>query len=95
MGWEDESDSKKSSKENAIENLRSAFRAEEVRHFEEYIQLNAQNMRKVDNYTGNLLSVQRIEKEVFVNAAHMRTDIKLDKNDDDPYDDKIMDDENF
>lgn len=35
------------------------------------------------------------EPEPYVNAAHMRTDIKLDKNDDDPYDDKIMDDENF
>ena len=35
------------------------------------------------------------EPEPYVNAAHMRTDITPDENDDDPYDDKIMDDENF
>ena len=30
-----------------------------------------------------------------VDAAHARTDIQIPDDDDDPYDDKIMDDENF
>lgn len=56
--------------------------------------LTDKNKKKVICYTENLLSIQKLEQENILNAAHERTDIEvtaeMHKADDD-----IMDDDNF
>ena len=83
MGWEDENEMTSSQqgcmelRESAINGLYSAFGENEISHFKQYIQLNPSYMRKVDNYTQNLLSMQKMEHEVELAAAHERTDVKV------------------
>lgn len=80
--------------QDSIQKLHSLFSSQEVTHFENYLQLNEHNMKLVDNYTEKLLSIQEMEEEVYINAAHQRTDIKVPE-ETDTSDNDIMDDENF
>lgn len=66
-------------------------------HAETYRLLNKPNQDKVDNYTKNLLNIQRLENEQeysLLNAAHERTDIPITE-EMKQADDDIMNDENF
>ena len=90
--WAEES--LRATRANAIGALYSGFSDKEVNHFKDFIQLNDSNMDKVDNYTKKLLSVQKMDNDLEVAAAHERTDIdvtdEMRKHDDD-----IMDDDDF
>ena len=85
MGWKDDpSQTKLSHKEQqdlAIDSLYSAFEDSEVEHFKNYIKLTPSYARKVDNYTEKLLSMQKMEYEVELAAAHERTDIEVTEED--------------
>lgn len=85
MGWKDElsqtEPNLKDQKERAIDDLCSAFGEKEVEHFNNYIKLTPSYARKVDNYTEKLLSMQKMEYEVELAAAHERTDIEVTEED--------------
>lgn len=59
-----------------------------------FSQLNDENKRKSIAYTENLLSNQKMEEELLLNAAHERTDVEI-TDEMRKHDDDIMDDENF
>ncbi|HCR83897.1 MAG TPA: hypothetical protein DIW07_10885 [Lachnospiraceae bacterium] len=100
MGWENESEkewaeeSLRATRANAIGALYSGFSDKEVNHFKDFIQLNDSNMDKVDNYTKKLLSVQKMDNDLEVAAAHERTDIEV-TDEMRKHDDDIMDDDDF
>ena len=76
-----------------IDNMKS-FSPNEKDHLKTYIQLWEANRRKVDDYTKQLLSIQQMENDVALAAAHERTDIEV-TDEMRKHDDDIMDDENF
>lgn len=76
-----------------IDNI-SALSPQEKTHFTNYLQLLEINRKKADDYVEQLLSIQQMDTELKLNAAHARTDIDIPE-DADTSDDDIMDDENF
>ena len=98
MGWEmDDGDIGNAfmadSLEDEIDSMKS-FSPSEKNHFKAYINLMEINRKKVDNYTKQLLSIQQMENDVDLAAAHERTDIEVTE-DMRKHDDDIMDDDNF
>ena len=98
MGWEmDDGDIGNAfmadSLEDEIDSMKS-FSPSEKNHFKAYINLLEINRKKVDNYTKQLLSIQQMENDVALAAAHERTDIEVTE-DMRKHDDDIMDDDNF
>lgn len=99
MGWEDISDGdigNMFTNDNlfkTIDNI-SALSSQEKNHFHKYLQLLETNQKKADDYVEHLLSVQQMDTELQLNAAHTRTDIDIPENID-TTDNDIMDDENF
>lgn len=98
MGWEmDDGDIGNAfmadSLEDEIDSMKS-FSPSEKNHFKAYINLMEINRKKVDNYTKQLLSIQQMENDVALAAAHERTDIEVTE-DMRKHDDDIMDDDNF
>lgn len=87
MEWKDENEmqhaelSLQDQRAYAIDTLYSAFEDREVEHFKKYIELIPSYARKVDSYTEKLLSMQRMENEVELAAAHERTDIEVTEED--------------
>lgn len=61
---------------------------------EVYRKLSDENKDKTVQYSKGLLSVQEMDSELLLNAAHARTDIDIPE-DVDTSDNDIMDDENF
>jgi len=59
-----------------------------------FSQLNDEYKKKCILYTENLLCTQKMEESLILNAANIRTDIKVPK-DTDTSDDDIMNDDNF
>lgn len=55
--------------EDIIDNIRD-FSPSEKAHFKNYLHLLEINRKKVDDYTDQLLSIQRMEEELMPNAAH-------------------------
>lgn len=55
--------------EYIIDNIRD-FSPSEKAHFKNYLHLLEINRKKVDDYTDQLLSIQRMEEELIPNAAH-------------------------
>lgn len=99
MGWESVSDEdigNAFANDNlfeVIDNL-SALSPQEKNHFQNYLKLLEINRKKADNYVEQLLSIQQMDKDLQVNAAHARTDIDIPE-DADTSEDDIMDDDNF
>ena len=99
MGWE-EIDSHFSGREASDEVYRKFAQNIEKHHGKEkelleiYKQLSDENKNKALQYSKGLLSVQQMDTELQLNAAHARTDIDIPK-DTDTSDDDIMDDDNF
>lgn len=98
MGWEmDDGDIGNAfmadSLEDEIDSMKS-FSPSEKNHFKAYINLLEINRKKVDDYTKQLLSIQQMENDVALAAAHERTDIEVTE-DMRKHDDDIMDDDNF
>lgn len=84
MGWEmDDGDIGNAfsydSLEVEIDSMKS-LSPNEKNHLKAYIQLWAVNRKKVDNYTEQLLSIQQMENDAALAAAHERTDIKVTEN---------------
>ena len=79
--------------EDEIDSMKS-FSPSEKNHFKAYINLLEINRKKVDDYTKQLLSIQQMENDVALAAAHERTDIEVTE-DMRKHDDDIMDDDNF
>ena len=71
----------KDQRAHAVDALQSVFGDREVEHFKKYIELIPSYARKVDSYTEKLLSMQRMENEVELAAAHERTDIEVTEED--------------
>ena len=82
MGWSTSTNkdatnvSVKDSLEDTIDNMK-AFSLKEKAHFKKYIQLLEINRKKADNYIDQLLTLQNMENDLEVKAAHERTDIKV------------------
>ena len=82
MGWDGSSDKclenifTNSNLENIIDNI-GALSPKEKNHFKKYLQLIEINRRKADNYIEQLLSIQQMDDDLSVMAAHERTDIKV------------------
>lgn len=99
MGWEkmsDEDIGNAFANDNLfkiIDNI-SALSPQEKTHFTNYLQLLEINRKKADDYVEQLLSIQQMDTELKLNAAHARTDIDIPE-DADTSDNDIMDDENF
>lgn len=98
MGWEmDDGDIGNAfmadSLEDEIDSMKS-FSPSEKNHFKAYINLLEISRKKVDDYTKQLLSIQQMENDVALAAAHERTDIEVTE-DMRKHDDDIMDDDNF
>ena len=74
--------------ENIIDNI-GALSSREKTHFKKYLQLIEMNRRKADNYIEQLLSIQQMDDDLSVMAAHERTDIKV-TNEMRKHDDDIM-----
>lgn len=96
MGWEmDDGDIGNAfsydSLEFEIDNMKS-LSPNEKNHLKAYIQLWEINRKKVDNYTKQLLSIQQMENDVALAAAHERTDIKVNEDMRKHDDDIMMDD---
>ena len=72
----------------------SALSPQEKTHFTNYLQLLEINRKKADDYVEQLLSIQQMDTELKLNAAHARTDIDIPE-DTDTSDNDIMDDEDF
>ena len=79
--------------EDEIDSMKS-FSPSEKNHFKAYINLLEINRKKVDDYTKQLLSIQQMENDVALAAAHERTDIEI-TDEMRKHDDDIMDDDNF
>lgn len=73
---------------NIIDNI-GALSSREKTHFKKYLQLIEINRRKADNYIEQLLSIQQMDDDLSVMAAHERTDIKV-TNEMRKHDDDIM-----
>lgn len=69
-------------------------RKKEHELLEVYRKLSDENKDKTVQYSKGLLSVQEMDSELLLNAAHARTDIDIPE-DVDTSDNDIMDDENF
>ena len=99
MGWE-EIDSHFSGREASNEIYRKFAQNIEKHHGKEkelleiYKQLSDENKNKTLQYSKGLLSVQQMDAELQLNAAHARTDMDIPEGTD-TSDDDIMDDENF
>ena len=98
MGWElDDGDIGNAfmadSLEDEIDSMKS-FSPSEKNHFKAYINLLEINRKKVDDYTKQLLSIQKMERDAALAAAHERTDIEI-TDEMRKHDDDIMDDDNF
>lgn len=76
-----------------IDNI-SALSPQEKNHFTNYLQLLEINRKKADDYVEQLLSLQQMDTELQINAAHARTDIDVPEGTD-TSDNDIMDDEDF
>lgn len=100
MGWESEEEMKWAEEaymvtaSTAIEGLYAAFEDKEVNHFKDYVKLTDNHKNMVDNYTKKLLSIQDMEHEAELNAAHARIDIAIPE-DADTSENDIMDDDDF
>lgn len=93
MGWEmDDGDIGNAfmadSLEDEIDSMKS-FSPGEKNHFKAYINLLEINRKKVDDYTKQLLSIQKMERDAALAAAHERTDIEVTE-DMRKHDDDIM-----
>lgn len=99
MGWE-EIDSHFSSREASDEVYRKFTQNIEKHHGKEkelidiYRQLSDENKNKTIQYSKGLLSVQQMDTELQLDAAHARTDTEITE-EMKKHDDDIMDDENF
>lgn len=98
MGWEmDDGDIGNAfmadSLEDEIDSMKS-FSPSEKNHFKAYINLLEINRKKVDDYTKQLLSIQKMERDAALAAAHERTDIEI-TDEMRKHDDDIMGDDNF
>ena len=99
MGWE-EIDSHFSGHEASDEVYRKFAQNIEKHHGKEkelleiYKQLSDENKNKTLQYSKGLLSIQNMEHEAELNAAHARTDLDIPEGTD-TSDDDIMDDDNF
>ena len=99
MGWDGSSDKclenifTNSNLENIIDNI-GALSPKEKNHFKKYLQLIEVNRRKADNYIEQLLSIQQMDDDLSVMAAHERTDIKV-TDEMRKHDNDIMDDDAF
>lgn len=96
MGWEmDDGDIGNAfmadSLEDEIDSMKS-FSPSEKNHFKAYINLLEINRKKVDDYTKQLLSIQQMENDVALAAAHERTDIEVTEDMRKHDDDIMMDD---
>ncbi len=77
--------------EDIIDTL-NAFSPKEKAHFKKYLQLIEFNRIKADKYVDQLLSIQNMENDLMVQAAHERTDIEITK-EMKKHDDDIMNDD--
>ena len=96
MGWEmDDGDIGNAfsydSLEVEIDSMKS-LSPNEKNHLKAYIRLWEVNRKKVDNYTKQLLSIQQMENDVALAAAHERTDIEVTEDMRKHDDDIMMDD---
>ena len=96
MGWEmDDGDIGNAfmadSLEDEIDSMKS-FSPSEKNHFKAYINLLEINRKKVDDYTKQLLSIQKMEHDAALAAAHERTDIEVTEDMRKHDDDIMMDD---
>lgn len=97
MGWESVSDEDianvfvQDSLENIIDDI-EAFSPKEKTYFKKYLQLIEINRLKADKYVDQLLSIQDMETDLALQAAHERTDIKVTK-EMKKHDDDIMNDD--
>lgn len=66
----------------------------ENKMLQSFSQLSDENKKKSIAYTENLLSNQKMEEALIINAAHERTDLEV-TDEMRKHDDDIMDDENF
>ncbi len=99
MGWE-EVDSRFTGKE-ASDDIYKKFKDNIERHhgktkelLDIYGQLSEENKDKTLQYSQGLLSIQQMDQDLQLNAAHARTDIDVPEGTD-TSDDDIMDDEDF
>lgn len=82
MGWEemnDEDIGNAFANNNLFEiiNSISALSPQEKKHFTNYLQLLEINRKKADDYVEQLLSIQQMDTELQLSAAHERTDIEV------------------
>lgn len=82
MGWEpvtDEDIGNIFSNANLFETIEniSSLSPSEKNHFIKYLRLFEMNRKKADNYIDQLLSLQNMETDLEVQAAHERTDIEV------------------
>lgn len=97
MGWEpvsDEDIGNAFANDNLFDivNNITAFSPSERNHIIKYLQLLEINRKKADKYIDQLLSIQNMENDLVVQAAHERTDIKV-TDDMRKHDDDLMDDD--
>lgn len=97
MGWEpvsDEDIGNAFANDNLFDivNNITAFSPSERNHIIKYLQLLEINRKKADKYIDQLLSIQTMENDLVVQAAHERTDIKV-TDDMRKHDDDLMDDD--
>ena len=82
MGWESVADEdignifSNDTLFETIENI-SSLSPSEKNHFIKYLRLFEINRKKADNYIDQLLSLQNMETDLEVQAAHERTDIEV------------------
>lgn len=55
----------------------SVLSPQEKKHFTNYLQLLEINRKKADDYVEQLLSIQQMDAELQLSAAHERTDIEV------------------
>lgn len=82
MGWEpvtDEDIGNIFSNANLFETIEniSSLSPSEKNHFIKYLRLFEMNRKKADNYIDQLLSLQNMETDLEVQAAHERTDVEV------------------
>ena len=77
--------------EDIIDSM-EAFSPKEKTYFKKYLQLIEINRLKADKYVDQLLSIQDMEADLVLQAAHERTDIKVTK-EMKKHDDDIMNDD--
>lgn len=97
MGWESVSDEDIAnvlvydSLEVTVDKI-DAFSPSEKAHIKKYLQLLEINRKKADKYINQLLSIQNMENDLMVQAAHERTDIEVTE-EIKKHDDDIMNDD--